>query len=149
LHELTPKADVRENASTRPFGVKALATIAAISLFAAPIVIRGDFSRHAPGWEVASHIFNFALCAALSIGLWRLDAWARVLAEVTSFLVPLNVLPSLLRPTNHRVLVLGSILSALMYAAWSNWYLRRPEVVRAFEGPESPQRLAIDPELRT
>ncbi len=121
LWKIAPRADSADAPGARPLGVKFLAGLGAMSMLLAPTLIRSDFTHQAAGWQIASHIFNFSLCAAFSFGLWNLREWARILAEVTSFLVPLNVLPALLGTSNHRPTVIAISISALMYAAWSIW----------------------------
>lgn len=88
LWKIAPTAASGDAAGTRPLGIKFLAGLAATSLLLAPTLIRSDFKHQAPRWQIASHIFNFALCAVLSFGLWNLREWARVLTEVTSLFSP-------------------------------------------------------------
>ena len=138
LWKIAPSAATADAARTRPLGIKFLAGLAAASLLLAPTLIRSDFRHHAPRWQIASHIFNFTLCAVLSFGLWNLREWARILTEVTSFLAPLNVLPSFLGTSKHKPFVIAISISALMYAAWSIWYLRQDAIVQRFDAGDEP-----------
>jgi len=136
LWRIAPRAASADAPGGRPLGVKFLAGLGAMSLLLATTLIRSDFRHHAAGWQIASHVFNFSLCAAFSFGLWNLREWARLLTEVTSFLVPLNVLPSLLGTSNRKPFVIAISISALMYAAWSIWYLRQDAIIKIFEDGE-------------
>jgi hypothetical protein len=136
LWKIAPSAASADGQGTRPLGVKFLAGVAVMSLLLAPTVIRSDFRHHAVRWQIASHIFNFVLCAAFSFGLWNLREWARLLTEVTSFLTPLNVLPAFLGTSNHKPFVVAISISVLMYSAWSIWYLRQDAIVEIFEARE-------------
>jgi hypothetical protein len=143
--KIAPKTVSGDAPGARPLGVKFLAALAAISLLLAPTIIRSDFRHHVPAWQMASHIFNFVLCAAFSFGLWNLREWARFLTEVTSFLAPLNVLPSLLGTSNHKAFVIAISISALMYAAWSVWYLRQDDIVKIFDARERSHDPGTEP----
>jgi hypothetical protein len=139
---LSPKGSVRDPDGIRPFGVSAIAAVGLTALLLAPLTLLYEARHGVAGWDMASHIFNFALSGALSFGLLKLREWARLLTEITSFLAPLAVLPSLIRPTSHTNLSVSLAISVLMYATWSIWYLRQERVVSAFEHSETANAFA-------
>jgi len=145
LWKIAPKASSADSPGTRPLGVKFLVGLALVSLLLAPTIVRSDLKHHAAGWQIASHIFNFALCVALSFGLWNLKEWTRLLTEVTSFLAPLNVLPSLPGTSNHKPFVIAISISVLMYATWSVWYLRQDAIAGLFDAEGRFQNPEADP----
>jgi hypothetical protein len=138
LAYVTPKPTNSPTAQgSRPGGVTAMAILGFVYLPIGVITIFKEIRIHAPEWQVASTVFNTILCGTLSFGLWKLREWARILTEVTGFLAPLGVLPLLLGPRSHVPVFLTIAFAALAYAAWTIWYLRRPEVEAAFAKAES------------
>jgi uncharacterized membrane protein (DUF2068 family) len=108
-----------------------------VAILLGVLTISTETRIHAAPWQLASTIFNMLLCAALSLGLWKVKEWARLLTEVTEFLAPLSVLPLLLGINRHRPFIIVIVVAVLAYAAWTVWYLRRPQIERAFAKSES------------
>ena len=108
-----------------------------------PDLIYFHFARPLPFWQLAIERFEMVLCVVLAIGLWKLREWARVISELVSFLAPLSALPALYRPSTHKAFILAIEISSLVYAFWSIWYLRRADVIHAFEMSEC-RALSVD-----
>jgi len=121
---------------TRPAGVTAIAVAGFASIPLFPIEIHLQLGRALPRWKLATERSEMVICVVLAIGLWRLREWARVISEIVSFLAPIGMLPCLLRPSSHKPLLVAIGIASLTYSFWSIWYLRRLDVVHAFEVQE-------------
>jgi hypothetical protein len=121
----------------RPAGVTAMAIVDFVAVALSVLTIPREIRDHAASWQLASTLFNMLLCAALSLGLWKVKEWARLLTEITGFLAPLGVLPLFLGVNRHRPILVTIASALLIYAGWTVWYLRRPQIERAFARSES------------
>jgi hypothetical protein len=137
IYATTMSSELPAIPGSRPVGVTAMAIVGFVAILLGVLTISTETRIHAAPWQLASTIFNMLLCAALSLGLWKVKEWARLLTEVTEFLAPLSVLPLLLGINRHRPFIIVIVVAVLAYAAWTVWYLRRPQIERAFAKSES------------
>ncbi len=144
-HVPIPFERLVDQAPRRPVGVTAMAWSAFLSIPLLVLMVWFERTRPLPRWQIASERFEMLLCLVLAIGLWHLQEWARIVSEFVSFLVPLQVLPLLLTPSNHKPFSVAIATASLGYAFWSIWYLRRSDVVSAFEGINGSGSTALAP----
>ncbi|HLK05598.1 MAG TPA: hypothetical protein VKT53_14250 [Candidatus Acidoferrum sp.] len=125
----------------RPLGVLVIAfTGWVLSAFLLLAMVAINRSPEAKGVSASLCLLMAVLIAAVCVGLFRLNYWARVtlllMTSVTLAISVLFILDYVTTPLSDREIHFSTVLFWIM-AVGVIWYMRRPSIKKAFGiGPE-------------